>query len=150
MEPKYETRPAFTVVGMLYRGKNENDEIPALWGQFIPRIGEIEGMVGGDVCYGCMRGDTDPAGTFEYLASVQVDGTGAVPDGMVRWEVAANTYAVFPTTLPKLHDTFTLAYRDWLPTSNKTRAEGTEFELYTTEFDPEDPTSTFFFCLPVE
>ena len=42
MEHQIVNKPGFTVVGMKYRGKNEHDEIKQLWGQFVPRIREIQ------------------------------------------------------------------------------------------------------------
>jgi hypothetical protein len=32
----------FLVVGMPYLGKNEHGEIAKMWGEFVPRIGEIK------------------------------------------------------------------------------------------------------------
>jgi predicted transcriptional regulator YdeE len=36
-EPKIVSKPAFTIVGLKYRGKNEGNEIPALWQTFMAR-----------------------------------------------------------------------------------------------------------------
>ncbi len=45
MERKIESRPAFRVVGMKYRGKNEQDEIPGLWRAFAARVAEVQNRV---------------------------------------------------------------------------------------------------------
>ena len=42
MEPKLVHLPAFTVVGMKYRGKNEQNEIPQMWGRFIPPLRSMD------------------------------------------------------------------------------------------------------------
>ena len=44
--------PSFTVIGMLYHGKNEHQEIPRLWEQFNLRSAEIESAINAEVCYG--------------------------------------------------------------------------------------------------
>ena len=41
MEPKIITKPAFTMVGLPYFGKNENQEIHQLWGQFNRRMEQL-------------------------------------------------------------------------------------------------------------
>ena len=45
MEPKIVSMPAFTVVGVKYRGKNENNEIKQMWQSFGPRMLEIQHKV---------------------------------------------------------------------------------------------------------
>ena len=56
------SRQAFTVVGMKYRGKNEHNEIAQMWQVFIPRVEEIEHIVG--PCVGVCR-DAGEDGIFE-------------------------------------------------------------------------------------
>ncbi len=54
MELEIKKLPGFKVVGLLYTGKNENQEISALWGQFNER-GEELCPRGTKVCYGICR-----------------------------------------------------------------------------------------------
>ena len=54
MELEIKKLPGFKVVGLLYTGKNENQEISALWGQFKER-GEELCPRGTKVCYGICR-----------------------------------------------------------------------------------------------
>ncbi len=95
MEPRFETRPAFMVVGMMYRGKNENQEIKAMWDQFIPRFNEIKDKDLREtfgVCR-CFEGAQD--GEFEYVAGVRVNSVDDLPEDMVVRMVPEQKYAVF-------------------------------------------------------
>jgi AraC family transcriptional regulator len=150
MEPKIINRPAFTVVGAKYHGKNENDEIPQMWGEFGPRMGEIKHVVDPHVAYGVMDNYDEESGTFDYLAGLEVESAVDLPEGMVGWEVPEQTYAVFTSTLPTLHETFQHIYETWLPQSGHQRAGGPEFELYDENFDPQDESSEMYIYIPVK
>jgi predicted transcriptional regulator YdeE len=147
MQPKIVIKPAFTVVGMVYEGKNENNEIAEMWGRFNPRISEITDIIGD--AYGvCEPAKED--GTFRYLAGMAVSGAGQVPDGMETWEVQAQQYAVFPTTLPTIGETYKYIFEDWLPSSGYAYAGTPDFELYDEDFDPEVEDSIFSIFVPIE
>ncbi|MCC6443187.1 MAG: AraC family transcriptional regulator [Armatimonadetes bacterium] len=147
MEPTFQTRPGFVVAGMLYRGKNQNQEIPRLWDAFIKREEEIEYRTVPCTAYGvCDR--YDPAtGDFDYLAGFGVDRADGLPEGMVSWRIPAQTYAVFPTILATLMQTIKYANHTWLPQSGCRRGEGPEFELYDEYFMSE--SDTFHLCITV-
>ena len=114
MELEIKKMPGYKVVGLLYTGKNENQEISALWGQFNER-GEELCPRGTKVCYGICRvpgqeslakgklsfsgpeeqnaGDTPV--DFEYVAGVQYKEGQPLPKGTVIREVSECTVAVF-------------------------------------------------------
>ena len=150
MEPKIVSRPAFTVVGMKYRGKNENNEIPQMWREFGPRECEIKHMAQPHVAYGVCGNYDEGSGEFDYVAGFGVDSLADMPEGMVSWEVPEQIYAVFTCTLPTLGETFEYAYKTWLPESGYERADGPEFELYDESFDPEDKSSQMTVYIPVK
>jgi AraC family transcriptional regulator len=149
MEPKIVTKPAFTVVGMKYRGKNEKSEIPQLWEQFGPRICEIKHLADPHVAYGVMHNYDEESGEFDYVAGFEVSSVAEVPEGMVSWEVPEQTYAVFTCTLPTLMETFERAYKTWLPHSGYQRADSPEFELYDENFDSQDENSEMAIYIPI-
>ena len=150
MEAKIVSRPAFTVVGLKYHGKNEHNEIPQMWREFGPRMREIKHIVNPHVAYGVAGNYDEDSGEFDYVAGFEVDSVADMPEGMASWEVPEQTYAVFPCTLPTLHETFQYAYKTWLPQSGRQRAEGPEFELYDEKFDPEDASSEMYVYIPVK
>jgi len=150
MEPKIVSRPAFTVVGLKYRGKNENNEIPQMWSEFMPRVHEIKHMVEPHVAYGVCGNMDEDSGEFDYVAGFEVDSAADVPKGMVSWDIPAQTYAVFTCTLPTLGQTFQYAYKTWLPQSGYRCADSPEFELYDERFDPQDESSPMTVYIPVK
>ncbi|MEZ4646033.1 MAG: GyrI-like domain-containing protein [Chloroflexota bacterium] len=150
MEPKIVTKPAFAIVGMKYHGENKGNEIPQLWNEFMQHTTAIEHVVNPEMCYGACANLDEATGEFDYLAAFEVSANTAVPAGMARWDVPANTYAVFSCTLPTIQAAFANIYNTWLPNSAYERAPGPEFELYDETFDPQDPNSTFYIYVPVQ
>jgi AraC family transcriptional regulator len=150
MEPKIVSREAFTVVGMHYRGKNENNEIPQMWQAFGPRMPEIKHMVDQHVAYGISDNMDESTGEFDYIAGFQVKQVEAIPEGMVCWEVPGGSYAVFTCTLPTLGETFQHAYKTWLPQSGHQPTGGADFEIYDEKFDSQDPNSLFDVYIPIK
>ncbi|MBU7036422.1 MAG: AraC family transcriptional regulator [Theionarchaea archaeon] len=147
MEPEIKSKPAFTVVGIKCRGKNENNEIPQLWFKLGPRMNEIKHRVG--PAYGVMDNYDEGSGTFDYIAGIEVDSSADIPEGMVSIDVPEQTYAVFTTTLPTLVETYQRVCKTWLPQSDYKRVHGPEFELYDATFNPADETSELYVYIPV-
>ncbi len=150
MEPKISNRPAFTVVGMKYRGKNENKEIPQLWQKFKPRMDEVKHKVNPHVCYGVMDNFDMKSGEFDYVAGFEVKSTADVPEDMVCWEVPEQTYAVFPCTLPNIVEAFRHVCKEWLPQSGYQRTDGPEFELYDENFQPDEGKLDMYIYIPIK
>ena len=146
MEPRFVTKPAFTAVGMLYHGKNENHEIAQMWQVFNPRIREIQHI--SDGAFGlCLP--PDESGEFSYLASMGVSDASDVPAGMEIWQVPEQHYTVFTCTLPTLGETYRYVFENWLPQSGYEYSEGADFEYYDEDFDPESPDGVMYVYIPV-
>ena len=148
MEPKIVSKPAFTVVGMQVRGKNENGEIPQMWGAFMPRAVEIRHKANPDVCYG-VCGNMDASGEFDYLAGFEVSSAADIPEGMASWALPESKYAVFTCTLPTIGQAFEYAHKTWLPQSGYQPAPSPEFELYDDCFNPQDESSELYIYIPI-
>jgi AraC family transcriptional regulator len=149
MNPHFVSKPAFTAIGMKYRGQNLNREIPKLWDAFGPRTVEIPHLATPPVAYG-IQGNFDSAtGEFDYLAGRGVTAVDSLPEGMVSWHVPEGYYAVFPA---KLTDDLRALYHDiytqWLPTSGYQDTEAPYFEYYDEHFQGDD--STFYIYIPVK
>jgi predicted transcriptional regulator YdeE/DNA-binding transcriptional MerR regulator len=150
MEPKIVSQPAFTVVGMKYRGKNENNEIPQLWQAFGPRMGEVQHKVAPEVAYGVCSTFDEQSGEFDYVAGFEVDSTAGIPEGMVSFEVPGGKYAIFTCTLPTIGEAYKYAFETWLPQSGHRRADRPDFELYDEKFEPSVLDSEMFIYIPIE
>jgi AraC family transcriptional regulator len=149
MELKIESRAAFRVVGMKYRGKNEQNEIPRLWGEFAARVAEVQNRVEEHATYGVV-GNYEDSGEFDYVAGINVSAAAEIPEGMVSWDIPAQTYAVFSCTLPTIGSTLEHIHGTWFPASGYRQADGPAIELYDEDFDPENPDSLMYLYIPVE
>lgn len=150
MKARITSRPAFTVGGLLYRGKNEENEIAKLWATSGARLWKIPDVARPGVAYGVIDHMDPTSGAFEYLAGLEVEAKAELPEDMVTWEIPAQTYAVFACTLPTLMETMHEIYEQWLPQSDYERSEGPEFEFYGQEFDANDPDSGMELWIPVK
>lgn len=145
MEPKIETKEAFTVVGLNYHGKNEKNELPALWDALLPRFQEIPNMVEPYQSYG-VCGNVEEDGRFRYLAGFEIVAEAPLPEGMQSWRVPAQTYAVFPCKLATIGDTYNYAFQTWLPESDYEHVDAPDFEYYSPDVRPEEE---MFIYIPV-
>jgi AraC family transcriptional regulator len=84
------------------------------------------------------------------MAGEEVKQVGDLPAAMTSWDIPANTYAVFETTLSTIGETFGHIYNAWLPNSGYQHAVAPHFERYGKTFNPDDPNSTFEIYIPVE
>lgn len=156
MEPKIVTRPAFTVVGLRYFGKNENQEIAAMWEAFDRRMETLGGLPHdtGEAAIGlCFSPDDDPmGGAFEYIAGLPVSKVEELPEGFVARQVPEHTYAVFAHKgdLPSLGKTYEYIYETWLPQSGYTLADNLDFEYYDDDFKDFAPDSIFYIYIPIK
>lgn len=152
MEPvKFETLPAFKVMGMKYRGKNENGEIPAMWGELNPRCSEIPSI--GDCAYGvCLMVSNMPEGVFEYIAGFKVAAEAIPPKGMVVVDVPENRYAVFEHRGSKetLMNTYHLIANEWFPRSGMKPTGGYDMEVYDEKFNNFEPDSIMYIYEPIK
>lgn len=157
MEPRIVTMDVFKAVGMFYRGKNERDEIKEMWQRFIPRISEIKhrSSAMGEVFFGLCR-DPEPeqlaeSGEFEYIASLPVTTLEDIPEGMVGWEVPAQTYAVVEAACTDrlIRQAYDFIIKQWLPSSAYEAANGPDFELYPEEFATNN-NDTIYIHFPIQ
>lgn len=152
MEPvKFETLPAFKIMGMKYRGKNENGEIPEMWGEFNPRCQEIPSI--GQQAYGlCLMVSNAPEGVFEYIAGCKVAEDAIPLKGMVVVDVPENRYAVFEHRGSKetLMNTYHLIASEWFPRSGMNPAGGYDMEVYDEKFNNFEPDSIMYIYEPIK
>ena len=141
MEARIVRKHAFLVLGMAGRFTAASSRIPELWGRFAPRIHEVPHRRGTHTLGLCLDADPGTAAeiTFTYLAGVEVERIGEVPEGMTTLAVPANTYAVLTHHghLSRLPDTVKHVWGRWLPASRYRHVPAPDFELYDPErWDP--------------
>jgi predicted transcriptional regulator YdeE len=146
MEPTIQSLPAFVVVGVRHLGGIHGGEIPALWEQWGATLSTLPSAKPG-IFYGLTLDFQGATLTIDYLAAVPAAPELPTPEGLVRVEIPAQTYAVFDCTLATLSQTIMATYSEWLPGSGYQRGNGPEFEHYDESFDtPEKPLT---FWLPI-
>lgn len=151
MEPiKFVNLPSFKVMGMKYRGKNQNQEIPKVWDELNKRANEIP-MCG--CAYGVCSMLSDAAeGEFEYVAGFEVKEYDKVPEGLIVTEVPAARYAVFvhKGSADTLDQTYHQIYEEWFPGSAFKPHGGYDMEVYDEDFKFFAPDSIMYIYEPVE
>ena len=148
-KPTIVKKDGFMVVGLKYRGKNEQNEVPQLWQSLMPVANQIRHIVPHGAIYGIMDNYDETTGEFDYIAGFEVSQLANIPRGMVGVAVPARTYAVFEATLATLREAYNYAYQ-WLPMAAYESVPGPEFEMYDETFDPHDPDSLLYIYLPVK
>jgi AraC family transcriptional regulator len=143
MQPQIITKPAFTVVGLRLHTKPMAPEIPALWDQLVPRMDEIAHVAEPHVSYGLMMHNREMT-ELTYMAGNAVTQVDEVPAGMSRWDIPANTYAVFEATLATIGQVFGYIYNTWLPTAAYKPVDAPYFERYSENFSPDNPVLSIY------
>lgn len=147
MQAQILTKPAFSVIGFSNLRDCSPGVIPGLWEKNGPTLMGLPSAEAG-VFYGVMNHFNPEDRSFEYLAAISVAADAPTPDGMVRWDIPEQTYAVFDTTLATTMETFHALYQIWFPSSGYQRGDGAEFEHYDERFDT-DPSKPLTLWIPV-
>ena len=142
--PKFVTKSAFTVVGLLIHTTAKDASIPQLWDRFVPRMGEITHGIEPYVSYGLMDYFNPQTSSLDYMAGSAVSAVDVLPSGMSRWDIPANTYAVFDTTLMTIPATFDFIFGTWLSTSSYQQVAAPYFEYYGADFSPDNPVLSVY------
>ncbi len=131
-------KSALRLVGLRYEGLNQHGEVPAMWDQFIPRVGELVKDPSHWIAYGVARSmpGVDASEKWEYLAGVEYTPGMKIPTDMVLWDVPALTYAVLPAQdVSGIGPASHYFYQEWLPNSTEWDAgEPLMLELYPETF----------------
>jgi len=153
MMPEIIEKEGFTLGGVKYEGKNENNEIITLWDDFIMRLKEIKNRTGSSrYGYDTWTEKINETGEFIYVAGVEVEDDSGVPEGMVSIKIPSNRYAVFTidSVLEDVHNTVGQIFSKWLPEAGLKVADNYDFEYYNENFKPDDHNSKIYFYVPIK
>ncbi len=157
LEPDVYEQPALQLVGLRTcffsidsEKNNMADKLPALWGAFLPRMGEIPHRAAGPA-YGVVRQTAAKTDELEYHAAVAVERLVAAPDGMVSLVLPPARYAKFTHQgkVANLDRTVSYVYSTWLARSGLHHTYGADLELYGAEYDPESERSVIYYAIPI-
>lgn len=162
MEPQIVKLPALTLLGISARfigpmspEANNQEVIPALFGQFFARRAELP-VARDAFTYGAC--DVAPAGSearpgeMLYLVSVSVAKDAPVPEGMTVWHLPARMYALFQHRGPitRIGETMGHIFGGWLPHSDYESIDGASLERYDERFGDGGETSELDILVPVQ
>ena len=155
--PKIEVKshPEMTVLGLKYRGKNQEGEIPQLWGKLMEV--EVENRdFSVFAAYGISIMDEAFQETmvFDYIAGYPVTGVPQeIPEEMGTFTIPQGEYAVITCpNLESISQAYDAVYR-FVASSEEydhdLSAGDFNFELYGQEFMPEEGSQKFYIYVPV-
>lgn len=148
-QPRIETRTETILAGP--SGPFEFKDltgIPALWQRLDEWFGSVPGQVGG-ITYGASY-NFRPDG-FEYLAGVEIDEHGDLPEGFSKLTLPAGRYAVYAHNghVSAVSHTWRAIYDEWLPASGLTLRPDPVFERMDERFDGNTGTGLVELWLPI-
>ena len=132
MNYKIEQMDAFTVYGVerSFQMDNSTSEIPKFWDEFFAQGLQQQVCPVFGICF-----DANERGEFFYVIGDYLKAGAVVPEGMVKREIQAHTWARFSCTgpMPKaLQETTRQIYSEWLPTNGIYEvAQYMEMEMYS-------------------
>lgn len=143
-------RPAFTVIGMEAIFREDENGFGELWQRFIPREDDVTGKVEPGVSYGVCVPRAD--GSLQYITGFEVEENAVIPEGMVRFQVPAQRYAVFTHTgtAAQIGTSFQAIQDHLLAAHGLQPKDGIDLERYDARFaDPFDPASQMELYIPI-
>jgi AraC family transcriptional regulator len=139
------------IAGMDGRFTFESCEgIPTVWQRFGPHIGSVPGQMG-KVAYGVCC-NSDGAGSFDYIAGVEVKDFADLPKDFARIRIPPQKYAVFAHKgdITGIRATTYSIWNRYLPESKLQLADGPEFERYDERFDADSGKGVVEIWIPVK
>lgn len=152
LTPDIVIKPAFLTAGIKYKidadydmkfyeSNNKGNDF------YFNRKDEIRNIIQPHIYIGLVEYNTDEAGYYYYIPSVQVSDTRALPKDMVIHKIPTNKYAIFKyiglhhakqTNIANLHFTLFYIYSDWLPKSGYSQSAPYHFERFDENFTTDD------------
>lgn len=156
-EPRLVDRPAMRVVGLrteIYGADSDKNNIaerlPPLWAAFLERLGEVDHAVRG-CCYGVIEPVSETSEHLAYVAGIEVEGAGALPDGMVAVEVPGARWATFEHhgRTSTLDHTVNYIYSTWLLGADRRHTQGPDLEIYGQHYKDDSDESLLHYAIPI-
>lgn len=159
MKPKIIELKVKKLIGLSVKTSLENNNIPQLWNDFMPRIKEITDTKNTG-CYEVHPFDSEfkiedftPNMEFEKCAAVEVTNFDSIPKGLKSIIIEGGKYAVFEHkgNMNSIQMSFDYAYGTWLPNSKYEIDKRADFECYGEKYlGPEHPESITELWIPIK
>lgn len=157
MEPEIVEQAAMTLVGLRTQcfgvdseKNNIASQLPPLWELFLGRLDEIDHRTSTNG-YGVIRQESADSDRLIYDAAVEVSSATTVPEGMVRLDLPATTYARFTHrgVVADLDHTVNYVYSAWLTSADHRHTYGADLEIYGEGYHPTSPESVMAYAIPI-
>lgn len=156
MHPRIEKLVRKQLVGQSVKMSLVNNRTGQLWGQFAPRIKEIQNRVSSDKIsmqvyppeyYKAFH----PNNEFEKWATVEVDSMDDIPAGMHPFTLEEGLYAVFEYKGSSSDNAvFEYIFSQWIPDSKYVIDDRPHFEILGEKYKNNDPDSEEEIWIPVK
>ncbi|MDA9987256.1 GyrI-like domain-containing protein [Crocinitomicaceae bacterium] len=155
MTPRIVTSTEKKLIGHHLQMCLSDNKTAQLWGEFGPRIKEIQNKVSDakislQIYPHLYHQNFNPNNTFEKWAAVEVDSLESIPNGLDSLLLESGTYAVFnykgPSADPAI---FQYIYSEWLPNSNYVIESRPHFEVLGLHYSKTDINSEEEIWIPI-
>ncbi len=152
MKPTIVEKQGFTIIGLKYEGKNENNEILQLWDEFMQKVHTIENRINPNEFFGydTWTEKIKETGEFTYLSATEVEDDRLIPEGMDCIKIPASKYAVFTLVNKDVHKAVQEVFSKWLPESGCKMSGNYDFEYYDENYHPHNEDAKIYFYIPIE
>ena len=155
MQPRIEVLKVQKLVGLSQKMSLTNNTTAQLWGQFVPRIKEIQHRISADkislqIYPPNYYTEFTPTTLFEKWATVEVTSFENAPEGMQTFVLQEGLYAVFDykgsSADPSI---FQYIFSEWIPNSNYAVDDRPHFEVLGANYKNNDPDSEEEIWIPI-
>ena len=155
MKPRIERLEKKKLIGLSIKMSLSNNKTGQLWGQFAPRIKEVQNRMSEDkismqiyppLYYKAFNPNTE----FEKWATVEVRNFENILSGMKSFILKEGLYAVFDYKGSSSdHSVFQYIFSKWLPSSNYVVDDRPHFEVLGSKYKNNDPNSEEEIWIPI-
>ncbi len=155
MQPRIEVLEEKKLLGQKVIMSLTNNTTAQLWGQFAPRIREIQHRASADkismqIYPPNYHAQFSPTTRFEKWAMVEVTSFENVPQGMQTFVLQKGLYAVFDYVGSSADPSiFQYIFSEWIPNSNYTVDDRPHFEVMGANYKNNDPNSEEEIWIPI-
>nr|WP_298997066.1 GyrI-like domain-containing protein [uncultured Allomuricauda sp.] len=156
MRPRIETLPEKKLVGNTMSMSISQNKTGQLWGQFGPKIHEINNRTSQDkismqVYPSSYFESFNPMTEFQKWATVEVEDFTNVPQGLETFVLEKGLYAVFDYKgLSSNNSIFQYIFTEWLPNSKYILANRPHFEVLGPNYKNNHPESEEEIWIPIK
>lgn len=156
MTPRIEKLSKKKLVGVSLKMSASDNKTGQLWGEFGPRIQEINNRTSQDkismqVYPPSYFEGFNPKLEFDKWATVEVEDFNHIPKGIKAFELEGGLYAIFDYKgLSSDNSIFQYIYTEWLPKSNYILDDRPHFEVLGPNYKNNDPESEEEIWIPIK